>query len=96
MDTARNEAQSSQARLYSEPPTGCTLVFTEPRPAHLRIKERILASAGFSVKQNDQELTKSVGVKDRETSELSDHFISQLTAEARRPFAYDVSNEVRF
>ena len=38
---AEKEAKSSLLRLYEQPSSDCTIIFTEPKPAHNKLKERL-------------------------------------------------------
>lgn len=126
-ELAQREARQSQVTAFDPPATvgaGCTLLFTEPRPAHSRVRETIFKVApGGSIADTVEDkdvsdpldrdpdaydvaasspgrrysLSKHLpaGGEGPSVTLPSEHCLQQLEAEVRRPFVYDVTNEVR-
>lgn len=105
---AEKDAKSSLVRLYERPSPECTLIFTEPKPAHGKVKERLFKlhnltnsrgeanegklSGRASMGPDDDDNSLSVG-RAAVVSE-SDVYLEQLITEVKKPFMYDAAVDV--
>lgn len=105
----KETVQASLSRVAEAPAAGCSILFTEPRPAHDKIRARIF---GARAEDSSAVSTLSDGSRkaDRVTASLEDAYVDNalggqnegasepyfdaLVAEVKKPFVYDSSNEV--
>ncbi len=83
--------------MYDQPIVGCPLFFTEPRPAHNKIYDKIFSSNRSNQNNEDNKVNDDATEDDivrKEESVATDHCLELLIAESRKPFVYDNNIEL--